>query len=226
MQYLTKLSTSPTEPLSLEQMYDWLRQDPGSDDDILGTNITAARLYAEGFQRRPLASEQFRLRIDHFPFFLWNAERAQGGFDGLGDYGSYGGFEDLWGLPGGVLHPDSVRFALELPRSPFISIEAFTYLDPTGTTRTVDPSAYQVITGDDVAPRIFPADGTFWPMTKWDPAAVTIDFTAGWTAGTLPKNTLHALKILAAHFYSDRSGSLPIPQLATTLLYMNRTFEF
>ena len=215
MQTLTKLSTSPIEPVSLNDMYDWLRQDAGADDIIIGTNITAARIWAEGFQRTSMVSEQFQLTLDHFPFFRMSAFGA----------GTYDGFEALWELPN-LFHPSAAPFAIELPRGPLVSIDSFTYKDTTGTVQTLDSTGYQVVTGDDVPPRLYPPDQTFWPVTEIDPKAVVITFTAGYTAGTLPANTVAAIKILAAAFYADRSGQQPIPPLAKTLLYMNRQFEF
>lgn len=210
-QYLSKLSTAPIEPVSLEDMLAWLKQDPGIDDDVIAGLIIGARVYAEGYQRRSLVSEQWRLRVDAFPYFMLR--------DGFSFY--EGVASEMWGLPYGLYHPDMRRFALELPRGPLVSIDAFTYLDSTGTSQTLAPNAYQVINGDDVNPRLFPADGTYWPLTRFDPAAITIDFTAGFAAENLPQNTVVALKMLVASWYGNRDGAQDVPPLVKTLLYQD-----
>ncbi len=215
MQYLTKLSTSPIEPISLTDMLTWLKQDPGVDDDLIQSLISAARLWAEGFQRRSLISEQWQLKLDRFPFYCFR--------EGIclleGELG-------LWELPNGIYHRDAARYAIELPRSPLLSVDSFTYLDPSGATQTLAAGAYQTLTGDDVEPRLFPLDGTYWPFTCFDPAAVTITFTAGFGNYSLPSNTVTALKMMVAAWYADREGAQAIPPTVKTLLNLNRAYEF
>lgn len=215
MHFLTKISTSPTEPVSVKDMNAWLRLEPGTDDAKVAGLITAARSWAEDYQRRSLTQEQFKLTLDHFPYFRLQS----GGL--LFDRGPE--WDEFWNLPGGVLHADARRFAIELPRSPLISIDGFTYLDTTGTLQTLAPAAYQAVTGDDSAPQIYPADGTYWPVTAFDPAAVTITFTAGILLNNLEAV---AIKMIVADSYDDPTGSAGIPPKAKDFLIMNRIFEF
>lgn len=218
-QYLTKVSTSPTEPVTLEDMLAWLKQEPGIDDDQITALITAARTYAEGYQRRSLVTEQWRLLRESFPLFSIR--------DGSGYmYAEEDAAEAMWEMPYGIWHPDMRRFAIELPRGPLVSLDGFTYLDPAGVSQTLATAAYQVVNGDDVNPRIFPADGTYWPASRFDPAGVQITWTAGYTADTLPKHTITAIKMLVASWYQDREGAQGIPQTVKTLLYQDAVVEF
>lgn len=212
-QYLSKLSTSPIEPVTLDDMLAWLKQDAGVDDDQVSALISGARIYAEQYQRRSLVSEQWRLRLDAFPLFLLRD----------GTYLYEEAVDSMWEMPYGLFHPDMRRFAIELPRGPLTTIDSFTYLDPAGTTQTLATNAYQIVGGDGVNPRLFPADFTYWPLTRFDPVAITIDFTAGYA--DLPKNTVIAIKMLVANWYGNRDGSQAVPPLVKTLLYQDAVVE-
>lgn len=219
MQYLTRLSASPTEPISLQAMLTMLRVDADSPDvNRVADLITAARTWAERYQRSALAAEQFRLRLDHFPFFLLNP----GGVF----YDAQPEWRGFWGLPFGLDAAGSLqrRFAIELPMQPVVSIDSFTYLDTTKTPQTLDPSAYQLLAADDAAALLYPADNTWWPATYFDPAAITIDFTAG-TATPSP-HTLTALRMMVCAWYEDPAGRQEIPPAAKSLLSIDRAFKF
>ncbi len=214
-QFLTQLSTSPTEPVSLKDMLLWLRLEPGTDDAKVAGLITSARIWAEKFQNRSLVAEQFRVQLAHFPYFRLN----DGGL--LYDRGPE--WEAFWGMPGGMLHADARRFAIELPRAPLVSLDSFTYLDTTGTRQTLASSAFQVLTSDVGEPLVYPADGTYWPLTAFDPAAVTITFTAGFQPTF---EVVTAIKMMVAADYDDPSGQKPIPPRAKSYLHMDRLKEF
>lgn len=60
-----------TEPLDIEEMKEFLKlpvRSPAieSEDDLLSMQISAARIFAEGKQRRPLIQKQWDLSMDYF----------------------------------------------------------------------------------------------------------------------------------------------------------------
>jgi len=65
-----KLITAPTvEPVSLEEARLFLRidSDPGEEDALIASMITAARQEAEKITRRQLITATWELRLDYFP---------------------------------------------------------------------------------------------------------------------------------------------------------------
>jgi uncharacterized phiE125 gp8 family phage protein len=63
-----KLKTEPdNEPVTLEEAKLHCRVDTDDDDDLIGSLITAAREYCEGFQNRAYVSQVWELWLDGFP---------------------------------------------------------------------------------------------------------------------------------------------------------------
>lgn len=95
---------------------------------------------------------------------------------------------------------------LEIPKSPLRSIASITYVDQTGTTRTLSPGAYQVdISG--IRGRIAPAYGTRWPSTRCQLSAVAIEFDAGYKdQAKVPDDIKAAMLLLIASYYENREA--------------------
>lgn len=108
---------------------------------------------------------------------------------------------------------------LEPAFSPLVSVDAITYVDETGNTRTLDPSRYQVDTTSEPG-RIVPAYGTSWPSARWQPAAITVRYTAGYGAepNCVPASTRLGLLKLVAYWHENReaaaAGEVPAGVLA------------
>jgi uncharacterized phiE125 gp8 family phage protein len=85
------------------------------------------------------------------------------------------------------LYLDSFPYSIDLPRPPVQSVESITYLDADGAEQTLAESEYQtdLVRAPDspTPPRILPAYGKSWPVTRAVPNAVWIDYTAGYGAG-------------------------------------------
>jgi uncharacterized phiE125 gp8 family phage protein len=64
---LTLLTPPKTEPFTLDEAKEHLRADETAQDSTIESLITAAREYAEGFTRRALITQSWRLSIDSFP---------------------------------------------------------------------------------------------------------------------------------------------------------------
>lgn len=94
------------------------------------------------------------------------------------------------------------------------SVSSITYRDPAGVTQTLDPSAYEVITGEGGV--IYPTGGNAWPQAsdQWiDPVTITV--VVGYpTDGSspaedglranIPAGLRHAIKLLVSHFFEHR----------------------
>lgn len=93
---------------------------------------------------------------------------------------------------------------IELPYPPLRSVSSVQYLDADGATQTLDADTYVVVTTETPG-RIELADGESWPATAVHPAAVTINFQAGYGApGDVPELVKVGIKLLAAHWYENR----------------------
>ncbi len=74
---------------------------------------------------------------------------------------------------------DAFPAQVDLRRPPVSGVVSVKYIDPTGTQRTLDPAAYQLIPGEKLS-RLAPAYGAAWPSIRPQPDAVECVFTAGW----------------------------------------------
>lgn len=97
---------------------------------------------------------------------------------------------------------------IRLARPPVLSVTSVRYLDSGGTLRTLDPSTY-VVTLDALTPRVALADGASWPATAAHPAAVVIDYRAGFGAAVtdVPEDIRHAILLLVEHHYANRGAT-------------------
>lgn len=70
------VKTQPAEePITLEEAKTHLRVWCDADDDYITALITAARIYAERFQRRSYITQTLELRMDGFPCYLIDLPR-------------------------------------------------------------------------------------------------------------------------------------------------------
>lgn len=96
--------------------------------------------------------------------------------------------------------------AFELAIAPVQSITSISYLDTAGATQTVPGGSY-VLDATRAPARVALAPGASWPATRSQPAAVTVQFVAGYTdAAVVPAPLRHALMLLVGHWYEHREA--------------------
>lgn len=122
---------------------------------------------------------------------------------------------------------DSFPDVIEL-LPPVLSLESVTYVDKAGATQTL---ALGSVLLDSISEpgRLFPAPGTNWPETMTGrPNAVTIDFTAGYSAGAIPPPVKQWILLAVGDMYERRSRSSEKPsvpqQFAEGLLDSSRVW--
>jgi hypothetical protein len=195
MRYGLKQTVTPgAEPITVEEMKGFLRQDDSADDALIGGLISAARRLVEQYTGAQLVTATWRMTLDSFFGY-----RVPGGsllLHGARIPETIGG-TGLWPYYG----------AIELPRFPVSAVVSITYTDPAGVVQTYDPTQYDVDT-DSLPARITPAYNTVWPVTRESPNAVKITFTAGYGIdGSLVPNTfITAIQLLVTGWYENRES--------------------
>lgn len=187
---LTLVQAPTTEPITLAQLKAHLRVAASftDDDALLSSYIAAARAYAERYTRRAFMPQRWRLGLDHFPQTYQMPSTVSPNL--RRDWPFYAG---IW-----------TQSTIALPKPRVNSVDSITYVDGSGTTQTLDPSAY--ITDLDSEPaRIVPGPGLYWPtVTAYLPGSVKITYTSGdyAEASDCPQDICVALLLLCAHWYA------------------------
>jgi hypothetical protein len=177
-----------TEPVTAQEAMTHLKQDDGSDIDLVSGLITAARLWCEVQTEKQFLPAAYQLTLDSFYDRDWCYWEDVGlGPLGLG-YGVY-------------------RWIMRLPRPPLMAIQSITYVDTSGNLQVLDPSQYQVDAFSEQPARVSPAYGKIWPVARVQLAAVQVNYTAGYaSAPQVPANLKAAIKLLVGHWYVNREA--------------------
>lgn len=201
---LTRLVAPTREPLTLDEVKEYLRIIDTSQDNVVTMLITAARTQAEQYLRRALLPQQWRLTLDRFP-------------------GS-------WPYTYGYGQVQSPKREIHLPICPLISVDSIEYPDPS-TLAPVALTDYQVVYAEPG--RIQPAYGTAWPSAACTVGDIHIDFTAGYQdvetspaigSVEMPEQFKVAMLWMIGHWYENRE-SQDIPPGATNLLQPYRVWD-
>ncbi len=102
------------------------------------------------------------------------------------------------------LYLDCFPSQIRIARSPVRSITSITYVDNAGVTQTLSTDDYQ----SDLhahKPRILPAYGKVWPVTRSQMNAVRVRFAAGFAdTDLIPADIIGALQLYIAHRFENR----------------------
>lgn len=94
-------------------------------------------------------------------------------------------------------------FEFEL-KGPLVSVESIQYYDTNDILQTLSSAIYDVELG--LHPKILLAYDQDWPDISVRRDAVTVNYTAGYTQSTLPKNLANGIAIMVAHLYDNREA--------------------
>lgn len=116
---------------------------------------------------------------------------------------------------------DAEDLVVRLPVRPVASVTSVAYRDADDEAQTLDAEEYYV--GAQTG-RLMPVEG--WPATREGrPEAVTVTFTAGTAAASLPHQVIAAVLIILADRYQNRGEEVsashsqrPVPPAARRLL--------
>jgi uncharacterized phiE125 gp8 family phage protein len=94
--------------------------------------------------------------------------------------------------------------SISLPLPPLQSVEEITYIDSTGATLTLATTEY-LVDKNGMIGMIHRAYNKQWPITRTQPMAVRIKFTAGYgNATAVPSDLASAMMLLVAHWDQNR----------------------
>lgn len=96
---------------------------------------------------------------------------------------------------------DSFSDMARLPEAPVTSITSITYLDTTGASQTLAGTVYE-LRADGLEAGIVLKSGQTWPATQ-PGSRITVTAAIGYS--TAPEDLTHAMLMLVAHFYDNRS---------------------
>jgi hypothetical protein len=184
MQNVTITTQPAIEPVTIDEVKQFMRVDTSDDDDLIGQLITSARQLCEEHTRRKFITTGVTMALDGFP----NRER-----------------EMWWGgvrqMPITELHDGSGKIRLPFP--PAISVTSITTYGGDNNATVVSSGIYRLDTDGSVLLN----DGQIWPSDLRDYDAVRIVYTCGYGAAysTVPAPIRHAIKMTAAAMYDDRN---------------------
>lgn len=95
-----------------------------------------------------------------------------------------------------------------LPLPPVSAVNAITYLDSAGDSQTLSSSQY-IVDSTDVTCRVSLAYGAYWPITRSQANAVTVNFTTGYgVAAAVPDGIKAAIRMAMLGLYvANNPGS-------------------
>jgi hypothetical protein len=173
------------EPVSLDEIYSWLRLDPvGSppvhpDDAMLSSLIKAGRQYVEKATRRALVAQTILYTMVDEPPYPGHA--GDGWCGVLPYYQPYYGYVSEVNLPG--------RYGwnrITLYRPPVIAVLQVSSLDADGTPVVMDPSGYKAVTSGNQPAFIQTVGNAAWPQPGVPGEGLQILYTAGYEGSGSP----------------------------------------
>lgn len=186
-------------PISLDQVKKHARAYYSYDDDLFTQCLYSSWQKCEQLCQKTFCTTTYTLTLDAFP--IYSASQYYGApFTALQLWFTN---KSVWPL---------FNQAIVLPKPPVQSISSIVYVDSVTGTLTTLASANYLFVGDQPA-RVTPAYGLAWPIARFQPGAVQIQFVAGYgDPGVTPDPVNNPVP---AHIQSA------VGQYAT-FLYMNR----
>ncbi len=175
-----------TEPVTLNELKDFLRIDGLEENGILDSFLKASRKAAENYTGKSFITQTRTLTLDCFPAGEYNP-RALAGND-------FGYIPDYVG---------SGNDAIDIPFAPLLGITSIVTYDTANNATTFSSSNYTV---DTVGSRVLLNYGSNWPSSLRRKSAIVITYTCGYgNAGAVPDDIRMAIRQHAADMYNCRS---------------------
>jgi hypothetical protein len=198
--------TPPGPIVDLPVVKQHLRVDSGDEDALIQLYIDAAQGMIDGpagWLGRCIGQQELQLRLDGFPHAIWGWDNDAGGLF----WGSDPGF-------GGRVGSGRIK----LPYPPLIAVSSVTYEDSTGTTQTLPSADY--LASDEGLEASY---GSSFPNGRWEPNAVSIEYSAGYT--TVPSTIVSAVLLMVGDLYSNRETTLDARGAGVAAVPMSTTVE-
>lgn len=165
------------EPVSLDEIRNFVKQDEDEDNPLLEGLITAAREHVERVTRRCFIRRTVAATFDEWPFARLDWARRIRGRKALNPF---------------------IRLPLA---SPLIEVSKVEYTDLEGVTQELASTVYAPVT-NKLPGRVRLRRNQIWPNTIDDEDAITITYDVGYGDDDLvPKNAKYAIMMLVAHWY-------------------------
>ena len=214
-----------SEPVTAAEVFRYLRQVAGGEDDALMPRlIGAAREFVELYTGRAMITQQWQLQQPS-----WDANRIRFQLQYATYYGGLSA--DFWGqYESSGQWPTARQPEITLDRSPLQSVQSVAIWPADGTGQVTLTAGVDYMVDTQSTPgKIVPFPGTSVPPVYLRPDAITINFTSGYGAAAAVPNALAlCVDYMAAHFYDQRaiiseSRSIEdVPYTLTSLLQQQK----
>jgi hypothetical protein len=251
MSSIRAVSIPQIEPVSVSDCQDYLKIPRTQDTDMITGLIVAARTYAEAVTSRSLASKDYVMLMDRFPYYT-DVNMALD----LPLSNSYARYSTLWNYSQMIRIKDV---------SPVTEIEKITYIGTDGYPHDIFPGVDFLVDYAAEDCRLFTMANSYWPTILYVPNSVAIFLTAGYDpdpeeiltinatdseasppntlpdppnqqasiklAIGIPQNTRLAIQLLCCHWYTNRefvsAGQVgTVPQHVDALLASSMVFDY
>ena len=191
-----KVTTAPTaEPLSLQEVKEYLRVDDATDERVVQPLIIAARQFAEEHMNRALMQQTFTLMLDAV------IDQDQPLYEGMRTAPDLNYYKNY----------------IVLPKSPVQSVTSVKTFDDSDTATTMASTKYYVDTQREPA-RIVLRTGETFPTALRVANAIEVIYVAGYTSAfAIPEPIRLGMLQHIAYMYEHR-GDMYEAQGAPTLM--------
>lgn len=200
---VTSVKTAPAvEPVGLSEIKDHLAISFTEHDSMLQGMLRAARRNLEWTYERAMITQTLVLTLDRFDRAAWEGRTF------------WGVAPQTWAL--GL----SITWSILEVRSPVQQINSITYIDTAGVTQTMATSDYSFAAGSEASVgRVYPILNKVWPAVAPIPAAVKVEYVAGYTTPELvPDDWKAAIKLYVGHLYANREQVIADARAAAIVL--------
>lgn len=195
---LTRTTNPASEPVSLQEVKDYLRIDHVDEDALLGALIVTAREVCEAYLNRSLITQTWTMFLDGFPGSLnepwWDGVRV-------------GSIEELSGG----------ESEIPLFKGPVQAVASITAYDDADAATVASASTYYVSTSLDGFVSL--RKGAVWPTALRVREAVKVIYSTGFgdSWNDVPYSIRQGICAHVGALYGCRDGEVAIPKVSAAL---------